>query len=247
MMAVTAMPLFALDAYARVIDGLRRCSWTLLPVSQMVDDGAGRAFIRHDVDFSLRDALPLATIEAGLGVRATYFVLLSGPYNLFTVENRRHLRALTELGHEIGLHYDLTSYPDDPAGARRWFNREVEVLEDLAGVAVRSACMHQPSLSGDDPFLRGPLLHPHDPRLADGLCYVSDSCRRWRDETLLTCFGSKRPRRLLLNTHPELWLDGSVEDRMAYLDTVVRACLTRSAHEYLDQVVRPLWQEAPGR
>lgn len=242
-----ALPRFGLPEYDRLLMSLRDAGWTLSPVSALTKGADDHVYLRHDVDFSLTDALPMARAEAALNVKATYYVLLSGPYNVLAAENRQALRELVELGHEVGLHYDLATYPTDEGGARARLAWEVGVLEELACVPVRTVRLHQPSLAGADPFRTGPLLHPHDPAYAEGLVYASDSCRRWRDTTLLDCLGPGRPRRLLLNTHPELWLDGSVEDPIVYLETVLLGSLIRPADTYVRDVVRNLWAGAARR
>lgn len=239
-----SLPRFSLADYAALLRNLQRAGWTLAPVTAMATGADAHAHLRHDVDFSLRDALPMARSEADLGVHATYYVLLSGPYNALAADNRRVLRQLVAFGHEIGLHYDLATYPSEPKAAAARLAWEISVLEELTGMSVRTICLHQPSLTGTDPFRSGPLLHPHDPAHGEGLLYVSDSCRRWRDDALLNCFGSGRPRRLLLNTHPELWLDGTLDDPIVYLERVVARCLAEPAQAYLREVVRPLWSAA---
>ncbi len=63
------------------------------------------AIIRHDVDVSPSCALSLAQIEADLGIRATYTILLTGEfYNPFESRTRSTLNEIALLGHDIGLH-----------------------------------------------------------------------------------------------------------------------------------------------
>jgi hypothetical protein len=107
--------------------------------------------------------------------------------------------------------------------------------------------MHLPHKGQPDPFQQlDEYTHPHDPRYQEGLLYVSDSCRAWRDESLLTCFGSSPPRRLLLTSHPELWLDGTIADRMMYLDRVLIENASRQCIDYFNQDVRHVWVNHPG-
>ena len=65
------------------------------------------------------------------------------------------------------------------------------------------------------------------------------------NEKLLTCFGSEPPRRLLLLTHPELWQDGTIGDRMQYLDQVLLETAVREKKEYFDKYVRTVWLNHP--
>ncbi|MCD7909895.1 MAG: hypothetical protein LUH04_19880 [Clostridium sp.] len=66
---------------------------------------------RHDLDFSVHRAAAFAAIEAGEGVRATYFLWLHSPgYNLLEAEVAGKVRRILELGHHIGLHFDPEFY-----------------------------------------------------------------------------------------------------------------------------------------
>lgn len=244
----TALPAFSVPAYARLLDDLSEAGYRTAPVSRMRDAGAGPvAYLRHDIDIHVPGVERVARVEAERGHRATFYVLLTQHYNPFYPPNAAVLREIVALGHEVGLHYDLTTYPEDPEAARARLDEEVERLAGLVGQPVTTVSMHQPWGGRPDPFrqLAG-YVHPHDPRLAAGLLYVSDSCRAWRDESLLRCFGPDRPRRLLLLTHPEVWLDGAVGDRTGYLETVLLPNAARQATEFVDVTVRDVWATHPG-
>ena len=76
---------------------------------------------RHDVDSSVHRALRTAEIEAEAGVRATYFFFLhSWFYNLLEREVLDRARAILELGHWAGLHFDSGFYgePSRPQADR---------------------------------------------------------------------------------------------------------------------------------
>ncbi|MBN1908984.1 MAG: GNAT family N-acetyltransferase [Pirellulales bacterium] len=157
------------------------------------------------------------------------------------------LDRLTALGHEIGLHYDLATYPDNEREAAEALLGEAELLGKLCGQKIRTIAMHNPSLGGEDWFRQSDqFVHPHDPRWQDGLLYVSDSCRAWRDENLLKCFSQDPPKRLMLLTHPEVWLDGSIDDRQDYLEQVLEPVCGESLRRYLLTDVAAIWQNHAG-
>lgn len=241
------LPAFGVWDYRQVLRDLAGAGFSFRTVTALAEEGPPRVvYLRHDVDFDPRSALPIAEAEMELERRATYFVLLTQHYNPRQIDNRRAIRHLAELGHEIGLHYDMETYPSDPVLARTHLEREVAILADVAEAPVRTISMHQPSMGEPDPFLAlADLVHPHDPRFQRGLTYVSDSCRAWRDTTLLASLETPGPRRLLLNTHPELWLDGSIRDRMAYLD-LLRDRVSGHYRTYFDSVVRHSWRSHAG-
>lgn len=73
------------------------------------------AVLRHDIDMDIQRAVEMARLEAELGVRATYFVLISSDfYNVFSARNTAGLREITALGHSVGLHFDEMKYRNTP-------------------------------------------------------------------------------------------------------------------------------------
>jgi hypothetical protein len=172
--------------------------------------------LRHDVDVHITKVQQVGRIEAELGAVATYYVPLTLPFNQFYPENAAILRELVALG-------------------------------EIAGVMPRTICMHNPSLRGEDRFRAvDGYVHPHDPRHADGLRYVSDSCRAWRDEELLRCFGEDPPCRLLLNTHPEFWLGMAGEGREQFPEGTLLENTLEQQRAYVLEEVHPAWRERAG-
>lgn len=88
--------------------------------------------LRHDIDMCVEKAVRLAEIENKLGVRSTYFVLLtSGFYNVFSSDTKRQLCRILDLGHDIGLHYDETCYDD--SDIVKHISEEATVLGNVVG------------------------------------------------------------------------------------------------------------------
>lgn len=242
------LPNFGLESYANLMMALCELGYDFRLVSMMahlIDRPS--IYLRHDIDLHIAAVVPMAELEASQGLAATYYVPLTLHFNPLYPENRSVIRRLRELGHDIGLHYDLETYPTDPEEARRHLDWEIGILEAISGGPVRTLCMHQPFKGQSDPFRQlDEYVNPHDPRSQGGLLYVSDSCRAWRDEGLLRCFAPDRPHRVLINTHPELWLDGSVADRLAYLASVLTTAGTLQHREYFENSVRSVWLTHPG-
>jgi hypothetical protein len=187
--------------------------------------------LRHDVDYSPDAALRLAEQEAERGLFATYFLLVGTRYyNLASPEHAHVARRLVELGHEIGLHYDVNSFR---AFARpEWshlLEAQARLLGDLAGAPVASIAMHQPALHGEDPFRdERRFINACDARFMRDTTYVSDSCRAWRDSGWAMLASGDVPKRLHLNLHPINW---SEDDRG-------REAIFRSVHDELCEEIR---------
>jgi peptidoglycan/xylan/chitin deacetylase (PgdA/CDA1 family) len=195
--------------------------------NEMSDGDDTFCILRHDIDYSPSHALRLAEKEAKRGIRATYFLLAASPYyNLLAPEHAHVARALAELGHEVGLHYDVRSFLPYPREEwPRLLRAQAALLGELSGRAVTSIAMHQPALHGSDPFAHESLgfTNAYDAQFTVEATYVSDSCRAWRDNGWAIVSGGALPPRLHLCLHPINW---SETDRD-------RVTIFRDVHEQL--------------
>jgi hypothetical protein len=163
--------------------------------------------LRHDIDFAPVHSLEMAELEHEAGVASTFFVLVDGHfYNPLQKDVIQQLRRIHALGHEIGLHFAVSSAAESDIGREVAFR--LELLSTLAGVPVRSFSQHDPVNAG---FTRvvlpdghptcvdaGRVIHDHD------LLYVSDSAMMWRRYTFDTALDEDR--NLCLLAHPHSWL-----------------------------------------
>lgn len=238
------LPSFTIIDYGRLLGAIIDGGYSFQPVASMNRKESHCVYLRHDVDFSVVHTIGMAEAENRLGVSSTYYLLLSGPYNVFSENAAKAVRSLVALGHEIGLHYDLKFYPDSPEEAAGRLRKEIEILEFVAGTRVETIVMHEPFLDNRDIFLETPGLvnptfhHKNDP----GLMYISDSCRAWRDDRLLAFIRGETPgNRLHLNIHPESWLSGIRMNRISYLDRILMPAVLEENRKYFSETVRNVW------
>jgi hypothetical protein len=172
--------------------------------------------VRHDLDMSIDAALPIAEIEAGLGVASSYFVLLrTDMYNPWAEPSRRALRRIAALGHEIGLHLDSSLYPDNSDALEQAASAECEALEKIVEAAVKTVSFHRPApgLLGREAPIAG-RQHAYQPRFFSDMGYCSDSRGAWHHGQPLDHQAVTEGRALQLLTHPIWW------NREAPLDPV---------------------------
>jgi len=192
--------------------------------------------LRHDVDYSTQAALILAEQESDRGIHATYFLLPNGVYyNLLDPARADVPRRLNDLGHEVGLHYDVNLLHRFARERSAEIMRlQVSLLETLSGAAVLSIAMHQPGLNGSDPFRQtGGFLNAYDDRFCRQMPYLSDSCRAWRDSAWSILDSGELPARFQLALHPINWSD---EDRD-------RVNVFRSVHRELARAIETAGQD----
>lgn len=144
--------------------------------------------MRHDIDTSLDKAVSLAKLEQQLGIRSTYFILISSPfYNLISKAARDIVEDICSAGHEIGLHFDELNYTNryyrDIGGVENAIFREIKLLEKILGKEIKSVSMHRPSkqtLQAD--YDLGYIKNSYGKEFFNGFKYVSDSRRRWSED-----------------------------------------------------------------
>jgi hypothetical protein len=242
-MTLDRLPRFDLREYAGVLEAALEVGYDFRPIAEMPLPVTKRTlYLRHDIDFHLYRVDEMAKVDADAGVQSTFYLLLTGYYNPLLPETREVIDTIVNLGHEVGLHYDLREYPANPEAALEKLHYEMDLVERITGKPVRTISMHEPSAGHTDLFLSvDGYVHPHDPRWGD-ILYISDSCRAWRDYKLLRALGPDGPERLHLNLHAELWLDGSIDDRLGYLEIVTAKMSAEYANRYFRDRQSMIWR-----
>jgi hypothetical protein len=164
--------------------------------------------LRHDIDMSITAAVRMAGIEAELGVKSHYFVLLRTEiYNALSRDGLAGLQAIVTLGHDIGLHFDASLYAPDRAALDAAAATEIGMLESALGRRIGMISFHRPapSLIGDALPLAG-RPHSYQPRFIGDIGYCSDSRGEWRHGHPLDHPAVREGRALQLLTHPIWWI-----------------------------------------
>jgi hypothetical protein len=197
---------FTRGAYRRMLEAALGSDYAFVPYVQTEPLETERACIlRHDVDVDPGAALELARIEHELGVRSTYFVMTRSPiYNAFGRANQTLLREIADLGHWIGLHYDVAFRPDG-SPVDGWIKAEAEVLATMLCTTVKTVSFHQPMLSDEHPsrIRVDGLVSAFD---FPGFVYVSDANKVLREGSLVRMFRESSIPRLHLCIHAEWWV-----------------------------------------
>jgi hypothetical protein len=193
--------------------------------------------LRHDIDADLGAAAVIAEVEAELGVRSTFFVMLRSPvYNLVGRANDRLVRRILDYGHWLGLHYDQGFQPDGQRTVHDWVELEVDVLSRMFGVDVGAVSFHQPgpAVLQNEVKLDG-LVNTYDQEDLAGFAYVSDSNMIWRDRPAVELFRSGAHPRLHLLVHPLWWVaDEPGTTTLQAFDRALLANWGRSQEQMLD-------------
>lgn len=175
---------------------------------------AKKIILRHDIDFTLVDALKIAQIENEIGIKATYFIRTQADYNIFQKDNYLILGKILKFGHEIGLHFEARLlakiFRTDPV---ELFLKEKKLLEDCLNIKIISAAEHsevpRPKNFWNKHFLmrvdkkRVGIEHYPQEKQYENLHYISDSGHRWKEGCL--CQNLSKYSGFQLLTHPVHW------------------------------------------
>lgn len=200
---------FTYKAYSDMLLSLSDNGYTVCSYEDC-DKYEKNVILRHDIDYSVKKALSLAQVEYEMGVKSTYFVLLTSPlYNLAGKDVLNSIKSIKKMGHDIGLHFDETNY-DVPDGSEEYMKdcilKEISLMQEIIEEKVNVVSMHRPSkqcIEAD--YDLSPIINSYSSQFFKGYKYLSDSRRHWRenvDEIIL----SGEYKKLHILTHA-FWYD----------------------------------------
>ena len=165
--------------------------------------------LRHDVDHSMHNALKMATIEHELNIVSTYFIHLHNEfYNFFEKEISEIILKIIELGHEVGLHFDVHYHHiNTEEELNELIQFEKSLLEKVINRNVKVFSFHNTNefTMNCKEWSYGGLINTYANIFQSEVGYCSDSNGYWRFEVLQEIIMQKKYTKLQVLTHPELW------------------------------------------
>ena len=140
---------FTLSAYRKYLEAIRKHIPRFLTFEEFLSCQSAPSsycLLRHDVDRKPQNAQNMAKLEAEMGIKATYYFRIKS--NVF---QPAVIRSISEMGHEIGYHYESLSDTDgDLDLALKDFEKHLAQMRSVVNISTIS--MH------------GRPLKPHDNR-----------------------------------------------------------------------------------
>lgn len=170
---------------------------------------------RHDVDFSLEQALILAKIEHKHHVSSIYFLHFHNEfYNLFDHNSLSIVKKILELGHSIGLHFEIGYYNlKSSKDLIKWLQFEKSILETIFSTPVAVFSFHNTNeLSNTfEEHTYAEMINTYSRVFKTEVTYCSDSNGYWRYKKLYDVLNDDTVKCLQVLTHPDWW---SVDEMM---------------------------------
>lgn len=189
---------FSPELYSHFLAEARRHNYTILKLNELLSHTASPnpiMLLRHDIDIAPQYALKMALIEAENDIQSSYFFMInSGFYNALESRNRQIIKAIADMGHEIGLHWDTTDT----------LAQDIQILSTIIQKPITSVSQHNPTINGLQHIRSNNLLDAYDQAILQehAFIYVSDSGMKWRSKTIFDLMGQQR---LYFLCHPESW------------------------------------------
>ena len=228
---------YTLDAYRSILRTAIAAGYAFAPFTVQPETPAKRIHLRHDVDYSIEIAVEMAEVNASLGVRATFFVLIrSQIYNLLSGRSLAAARRILELGQWIGLH--VPTSPDalaNDAGLSAYIRRDWTFLQGELTALSRVFAWHNPT---DDVLERfaatlevAGLVNAYSTPFFKATPYYSDTNMRHTVEAFASFVGPDGPQVFQLAFHPLNWVVGGTDMREIFAATWARVIRERE-HDF---------------
>ena len=178
---------FTSKKYTALLQAFDDAGYRFITFEQYCNDKSGRAdasfvILRHDVDLKAENSLATAELEHALGIKASYYFRVV-PQS----DQPEIIRAIAEMGHEIGYHYeDMTICKGDAVKAIAHFKEKLTYFRQY--YPVKTICMHgapRSRFDGRDLWEQfdyhdfGIIGEPYFDVDFSKVFYLTDTGRRW--------------------------------------------------------------------
>ena len=166
---------------------------------------------RHDVDFSIENALKLAVLESENETYSTYlFMIHSEYYNFLEKETIEVIKKIKLLGHNIGLHFDAQFYEiKKKENLDQMIEVEKNIMERYLDIKIEVFSFHNTTdftMNCKD-WSYGGLINTYSDYFQSNVEYCSDSNGYWRFERMLDFVKANEHNKIQLLTHPIWWTE----------------------------------------
>ena len=171
---------------------------------ELIQNKNKQIILRHDVDLDVDLAYEMAILEKNMGIKSTYFFLLSNnSYNLISTKNQKKLIKIRELGHKVSLHFDMMIYDDVYKGLKR----EVKIFNEVFNEEINIISIHRPKnnlLEKPDDYFE--LSNSYEKKYTKDIFYFADSGGAFRYGNPLESEAFNSIRNMQLVIHPVWWM-----------------------------------------
>jgi hypothetical protein len=225
---------FTIENYRRLLELAFENYRFILFTDELTDNFSLKyIFLRHDIEFSIHDAIRMAEIESGMGIRATYFLQIHSEfYNPLDMGNYNSIKKILENGHDLGLHFDSHYWGiNSEKELEEYIEIDKNIIETYFKIKIKVFSFHNTNdfvLSCENENYGG-LINTYSKRFKTEIGYNTDSTGYWRYERLEDRLREAKDKSLQILIHEGMWQDEELPPRQRVFKIInIRA-------EYLKQ------------
>lgn len=204
---------FILKHYEEICNIIAKSQYKVCFFNSWSSDFKNIFILRHDVDQSLEQSIKIAKIENNYNIKSTFFLWLRSPfYNIFEKKYSDIIYKISNLGHQIGLHFDENVYKiENEKNLNKFIEKEVNLIKTYFNINIYAISMHRPSkwLLNNDVKL-DKYINTYEKRFFKDFKYFSDSRRQWKEGCICNKIDVKRYDKLHILIHPFWWVDKDI-------------------------------------
>lgn len=198
--------MFSITNYQNLLISFLDCNYNF-STEWLLTNKKNTLYLRHDVDFSVDYAFKIAKLEKKLGIKSTYFFLLtSNMYNPLSYVNQEAINEIADMGHKISIHFDPTAHNSLDS-----FVYEKAIFEDIFKVEIDIVSIHRPGRFLEDNNIKiFNTAHTYQDKFFKDSVYISDSQMKDPSDKIESYLSNpNKPLHLLL--HPIWWVNSSLD------------------------------------
>ena len=199
---------FNWEHYCKILSAGLEAGYRYVRFIENVD--GKRIYLRHDIEREIETSFLMASIEHEMGIGATYYVLLrSANYNPAERRTVHMLHEISEMGHDIGLHFSLIDHPaaERPHDLAALIRDDAALLSRCLGYTIRTFSFHNPGDRGQFSIHVDGLTNAYADQFFRDAHYLSDSNVHWRNGCPCDVLGSSSREVIQILTHPSAFAE----------------------------------------
>lgn len=204
---------FTLKHYEEICNIITESQYKLCFFNDDFDDLENLLILRHDIDQSLDQSIKIAKIENKYNVKSTFFIWLRSPfYNIFEKKYSDIIYEIISLGHQIGLHFDESSYKiENEIDLNSYVDKEVNIIKSFFNLDIYAVSMHKPSkwILDNDIQLKN-YINVYSKIYFKEFKYISDSRRQWKEGCICKKINTNKYNKLHILIHPFWWIEKDI-------------------------------------
>jgi len=204
---------FTIKHYEEISNIIAKSQYKICFFNNCLSDFRSILILRHDVDQSLEQSVKIAKIENKYNINSTFFIWLRSPfYNIFEKKYSDIIYEIINLGHQIGLHFDESSYKiENKIDLNNYIEKEIHILKSFFKTNIYAVSMHRPSkwILDNDIQLKK-YINVYNKMYFEEFKYISDSRRQWKEGCICKKINTKKYDKLHILIHPFWWVDKDV-------------------------------------